>query len=376
MNFIKSGSLYCVLTFLVCKSQFVAAQNLFANPGFEAINNCVEFKADCAPEAWFNIPAGNFLVNGRIAPKPYAGNMLLIVPVGNVMSNFNKPRYVYTGLCCPLEKDKNYVLTFFINSASSEFNQLAVYFTDKEPALNIVNQLPQNASLLIKKENPGQRLKDGWHKVQLIYTAKGGEQFFIFTTKNLPAVEYNMENAMNKSGDVLYFIDEINLLPQDSVAPCAAFTVTTDKLFAYNYRHTNNLPVFKEEAPAAPAVKFINDTVVIPGLLFDVNKSTVKPAVQNILDSLCFVIQQRKIVQINISGHTDSTGNQNNNQLLSYARAAAVKDYISSKQPQLTEKILATGKASAQPVATNTTTAGRQRNRRVQVIITSALSLQ
>ena len=44
-------------------------QNLFANPGFEDVNNCVEYRTDCAPEAWFNIPAVNYAVKGRFA-KP------------------------------------------------------------------------------------------------------------------------------------------------------------------------------------------------------------------------------------------------------------------------------------------------------------------
>ncbi len=359
-----------------CCSNASHAQNYFANPGFEAINNCTEYKADCAPEAWFNIPAGNFLVNARIAPEPYAGNMLLIVPVGNVMSNFNKPRYVFTGLCCPLQKNEKYVLTFYINSANAEFNQLAVYFTDKEPALITANQHSENSSLLIKKENLVEQLKGNWHKVVLPYIANGGERFFVFTTESVPAIAYEMKQAMNKNGDVLYFIDEISLLPQDSVPACAGYYATIDKLFAYNYRHNNYMPVFREETPSAPLVKFIKDTLVIPGLLFDVNKSNIKPPVAKILDSLVITLKQKSVVQINITGHTDSTGNENNNQLLSQARAVAVKDYISSKLPEIAVKIAASGKASTQPVATNNTAAARQRNRRVQVIITYALSLQ
>jgi outer membrane protein OmpA-like peptidoglycan-associated protein len=366
---------YCFVLQL-CGIYNVDAQNLLPNPSFEAINICVEYKADCSPEAWFNIPATNTLVKANIAPKPYFGNMVLIVPVGNVMENFNKPRYIYTGLCCPLLVGKKYVLSFYINTAGLNFNQLAIYLAEKEPSLAGVNALPAAPSIIITQQNILAQKKENWYYVQCEYTATGNENFFIITTKGTNSIAYFMPQAMNKSGDVLYFIDEIELKAKDSLPLCAAYNKNIDKLFDYNYRHTNNFLVFEEAVPQKPVVKFINDTVVIPGLLFDVNKSNIKSPVAKILDSLVIILKQKSVVQINITGHTDSTGNENNNQLLSQARAAAVKDYIGSKLPEINLKIAASGKASAQPVATNNTATARQRNRRVQVIITYALSLQ
>jgi outer membrane protein OmpA-like peptidoglycan-associated protein len=185
-----------------------------------------------------------------------------------------------------------------------------------------------------------------------------------------------MENTMNKSGDVLNFIDEINFAPVQPGSLCADYEKNRDILFAYNYRHTDNNPVYKEPERVKPVVQFMNDTITIPGLLFDVNKSDIKPPVVKILDSLAAVLQQQLFLQINITGHTDSTGKEKDNQLLSQSRAEAIKNYLAEKLPAKADKMTAAGKAALQPVATNTTAAGRQRNRRVQIIITYIKSVQ
>ncbi len=365
----KSLFFCCLLLQLIYSD--VTAQNLFANPGFEAINNCTEYHADCAPEAWFNIPAGNFLVNNRIAPKPLLGNMLQIIPAGSVLQNFNKPRFVFTMLCCPLQKDKKYKLSFYINCTSlANENLFNIFFTDREPSLLSAASLTDTGALTVAKSATTEMPRSNWRFFEYIYTANGNEKFFIFSTNGLPPVEYEMKQAMNKSGDVLYFIDEISMQSIDAIPLCSEYKANTEKLFAYNYRHNNYMPVFKEEKSAMPVVKFISDTVVIPGLLFDVNKSNIKAPVAKILDSLLTVLKQRNVVQVNITGHTDSTGNENNNMLLSEARALAVKNYLIQKSVVAESAITAAGKASQFPVATNTTAAGRQQNRRVQIIIT------
>lgn len=347
------------------------AQNLFANPGFEAINNCTEYKADCAPEAWFNIPANNFLVNSRIAPKPLLGNMVLIVPAGNVMPNFNKPRYVFTMLCCPLQKDKKYRLSFYINTASltneSFFN---IYFTGKQPVLSNAESLINEPAITVNKQATTELPGNKWRFFEYLHTANGNEKFFVFTTKGLAPFDYEMKQAMNKSGDVLYFVDEISLQSIDSLPLCSEYENNSKQLFAYNYRHSDNDAVFDEAELVKPTVKFVNDTVQIPGLLFDVNRTNINPPVAKILDSLCSTLKQRMILQVNINGHTDNTGKEKNNQLLSEARAAAIKNYLAVQLPAVAGKIVASGMAALQPAATNETAEGRQHNRRVEIIIT------
>jgi OOP family OmpA-OmpF porin len=66
------------------------------------------------------------------------------------------------------------------------------------------------------------------------------------------------------------------------------------------------------------------------------------------------------------TGHTDSVGTDAYNQKLSERRAAAVKDYLVSKGIPAA-KVTTIGKGESQPVATNKTAGGRQKNRRVDI---------
>ena len=364
---------------MLCNATAVKAQNLFANPGFEDLNTCAEYNVECAPEAWFNIPNTNFLVNTSIAPRPFLGHMVLVVPIGNVMSNFNKPRYVYTGLCCPLITGQQYNLSFYINTGKTGFQQLAFYFTVKEPGITNVAEMLKTPSLIIAKENVDAELKENWKHVQCSYAATGNERFCTITAEGLPAIKYTSKDVMNSSGDVLCFIDEIKLQSQNPLALCAEYAANIKIMYDYNYRHTNNIPVFNEWVEVAkpkPAVSFKSDTIVISDLLFDVGKYDLKPGLRKILDTLAVKLENKNFLNIVITGHTDNTGNQKNNQTLSEARAVTIKDYLVQKIPGAADKISAAGKGQNFPVSENTTTAGKQKNRRVEIVITYLNSIK
>lgn len=371
---IRSIAINIIFSFsilLICNA--VKSQNLLANPGFEEFNICVEYRALCAPEAWFNIPATNILVNSRVAPDPVSGHMLLIFPVGNVMANFNKPRFVYTGFCCPLIAGQKYTLSFFLNTATVNFKQLAFYFTDTEPSSGNVNQLIKTPDLIITPQHIDSNNNQSWKHIKCNYIATGKEKFFIMGTAGIPPVVYDMKDAMNKSGDVLYFIDDIEFRPDSIMPPCNAFNTNKQYLYDQNYRHTNNvlaLPEMVEEPKMKPVVHFKNDTITIAALLFDVGKYNIKPYVKNILDSLVAVIDHKNFLKIEVSGHTDNSGNQKSNQTLSEARATAIQQYIIHRLPRFAEKIHAAGKGQDVPIAPNDTESGREKNRRVEIVIT------
>ena len=85
------------------------AQNYFANPDFEEYNLCIEYRQLCSAAAWFYIqPAATPLINLKVVPAPFSGRDLLIVPIGNVNTKITKHAFVYSMLCFPLQKGKNY----------------------------------------------------------------------------------------------------------------------------------------------------------------------------------------------------------------------------------------------------------------------------
>ncbi|MEY4482229.1 MAG: hypothetical protein RIQ84_1391 [Pseudomonadota bacterium] len=100
--------------------------------------------------------------------------------------------------------------------------------------------------------------------------------------------------------------------------------------------------------------------------LFDFDKSVLKPAAKTSLDNLVGQIKSLALEVVIATGHTDSVGTDAYNQKLSVRRATAVKNYLVSKGIDA-NRIQIEGKGESQPVADNKTSAGRAKNRRVQI---------
>ena len=103
---------------------------------------------------------------------------------------------------------------------------------------------------------------------------------------------------------------------------------------------------------------------------FDFNKSDLTAVGKANLDKLATVLTNNPDTNINIYGYTDSKGADSYNLDLSTRRAAAVKNYMSSKGINAS-RMNTMGMGEADPIATNDTDAGRAQNRRVEFAITA-----
>ena len=120
-------------------------------------------------------------------------------------------------------------------------------------------------------------------------------------------------------------------------------------------------------APARPAPASVRQAVVIQAdALFDFDKSVLRPDGRKSIDDAVGKLRGVDLEMVIATGHTDSVGSDAYNQKLSERRAAAVKDYLVSKGIAAS-KITTLGKGESQPVATNKTAEGRQKNRRVDI---------
>jgi len=116
-------------------------------------------------------------------------------------------------------------------------------------------------------------------------------------------------------------------------------------------------------APAAPVsekVTFATDT------FFDFDKAVLKTDGKGKLDDLASKLQGMNLEVVIAVGHTDSVGSDTYNQKLSVRRAEAVKGYLVSKGVEA-NRVYTEGKGEKQPVAENKTSAGRAKNRRVEI---------
>jgi len=103
------------------------------------------------------------------------------------------------------------------------------------------------------------------------------------------------------------------------------------------------------------------------GILFATNSSTLNAASKSSLSQFAGVLKTNSDCDIAIFGHTDNTGNDAINNPLSMKRAQAVADYLKNQGVNTVQIKSVEGQGSTNPVADNSTAAGRQQNRRVEV---------
>lgn len=108
--------------------------------------------------------------------------------------------------------------------------------------------------------------------------------------------------------------------------------------------------------------------VTMADVLFDTNQFTLRPATREKLAKLSGIVIAHPGLKLAAEGHTDSTGGEDYNQKLSVKRAQAVVDYLAA-QGIAQENLSAAGFGDTRPIAPNNTAAGRQQNRRVELIV-------
>ena len=108
--------------------------------------------------------------------------------------------------------------------------------------------------------------------------------------------------------------------------------------------------------------------VNLSDVLFDTGKYTLKPNTQVSLARIAGIFQSYPGVKVQVEGYTDSVGSDELNQKLSDNRASTTKDFL-IKQGVSLDNISAAGYGKADPVADNSTAAGRAQNRRVNLVV-------
>jgi outer membrane protein OmpA-like peptidoglycan-associated protein len=130
------------------------------------------------------------------------------------------------------------------------------------------------------------------------------------------------------------------------------------------------------EAVAAAALQQLQDAkqtergvvMTMGDVMFDVGAATLKPGAHLTLDRLASFMAANPGTRVIVEGHTDSTGGDAMNQALSERRASSVAAALRSRGVD-TSRLDVVGLGESFPVATNDSTAGRQQNRRVEVVI-------
>jgi len=107
-------------------------------------------------------------------------------------------------------------------------------------------------------------------------------------------------------------------------------------------------------------------------VLFDTAKHTLRPAAREKLAKVAGIISGHPGLRLAVEGYTDSVGGDDYNQKLSEDRGTAVRDYL-TKEGVVGTSVTSQGFGKSQPVASNDTAAGRQQNRRVELVVSGEI---
>lgn len=337
-------------------------QNLIIDSSFEFYDNCPNNDANSRLSElkyWYSptmgtpdyynkcagkVAFGGVPENGFGTQKPKNGSGF----IGLILAE--SPEYAQCQLKSPLVKGQKYCITLYANCPdvyNISIDRISValtnykmtsdgFFVFLDPSeTNVVNLFSKD-SFIIDKLN--------WVKLCGNYEALGGEEFLtIGRFRNSGQRSYRPPPMYgNGVESIYYYIDDISILKLDNRLCDYRIIKNTDKL----------IPV-------------IGKTTILKNIFFETDKSKLLTQSFQELDTLINFLKINLKTKIQIDGHTDNSGNENHNLLLSNERAKSVANYLILKGIDYS-RISYKGYGSSKPVESNKTESGRLRNRRVE----------
>jgi outer membrane protein OmpA-like peptidoglycan-associated protein len=357
---------------LVSLSSF--SQNLLVNGGFEDENICTEYHINCSPEGWI-ATADTYNNFFKIPSLAHRGQHCVAIEAGNSKRQFSRT-YIRTQLLCGLRKGSKYRIGFYTKSRQDILDSVGIYFTPYDFLFERQVRYRISASKYVADAVTRPPKGDtNWQKVSIEYIATGAEVYL--TLGNFSKRDVTGPTGIPLQSDFLVFFDDISLTPEDRGEKiCEGWRETKEEIYAFNARHQlvdTYVKRYFNHPPDPPildrTVVHRVETLVIPDILFEVDKAILTPRSFGLLDSLCLSLLDKHVDSIVIEGHTDNTGTIVHNEKLSQDRAAAVGDYIHEKLLLHQNIINVRGWGSLHPAADNRTPEGRQLNRRVEIFI-------
>jgi OmpA-OmpF porin, OOP family len=191
------------------------------------------------------------------------------------------------------------------------------------------------------------------------YTPPAGLSNLLFVT--------SYHTALAKAGWTI--VSESQGVHQADATLLAHYTRNDRDIWAYLHNGGDNCTIQVADAGAAAdlAKQLAKDChVALYGVLFDFNKSTLKPESDPVLQQVLALLQKTPTLQLQVQGHTDNVGDDAYNQTLSEARAKSVMAWLTG-HGIAGSRLSFKGFGKTMPVATNDTDEGRDKNRRVEV---------
>lgn len=365
---------YLFLFSFIILSQQTSAQELIANGDFEEENICTEYKINCAPEGWMSTSNGfsNYFKEGH---RAYSGTHFMGIEAGKTANRY-KRTYLRTPLLCALRKGNKYRIEFYIRSVFQLLDSVGLYFTEYDFLFEKKMPYTITPHIFLRDQNQFRR-DSNWQHVSIEYTADGTERYM--TIGNFTKRDFNGPTNLEMESRFFIYVDAFSFRPVDpNEKLCSNWEQTREDVYGMNERHEyferqlrfyRNNKKLPEQMPLGKTKMVIIDTLVLPDVLFATGRSALQKTSSRVLDSFCVLVRGKQLDSIVVEGHTDTIGTNTNNEKLSLDRANMVSSYFKSTCLVPGNVIFSRGWASSRPVADNRTPSGRQKNRRVEVLL-------
>ena len=273
--------------------------------------------------------------------------------------------------------DKNKSVQTDGNGAGQYEDDKVTIQRDEDGAGQYINKVT-GVTLQVDKDGAGQYIdekndlsiqvdKDGTG----LYTDKKNNVTIYVNENDVRYVSTDIEMINNGDGSGTYTDKSKNLVIENDGKGKAKITFNgqTTEVDAKPLEKPGKLAKL-EMVPPVPSIEANSLLITLDSeVLFDVNKYDVRvhPEAEEVLKNLAIVLKEMDVKNFEIDGHTDSDGSDEYNQVLSEKRANSVKNFLVSQG--VTAEITTKGYGESKPVASNDTAEGKQKNRRVEIII-------
>jgi len=199
---------------------------------------------------------------------------------------------------------------------------------------------------------PSARVSTLAGKVVDYSSRKGIKATISFPNTEIPDINTDAETGTYKAeipaGTHQVKVNAVGYVPEGAVVVCNPEATTV-----------KDFELFKKE-----------EKIVLHGITFEFNRADIKPSSYSILDEAVELLKKHPEIRIEIGGHTDWVGSDSYNLELSALRAESVKRYL-IEHGISASMLITRGYGESQPIASNSTEAGRAQNRRIEFRILS-----
>ena len=273
--------------------------------------------------------------------------------------------------------DKNKSVQTDGNGAGQYEDDKVTIQRDEDGAGQYINKVT-GVTLQVDKDGAGQYIdekndlsiqvdKDGTG----LYTDKKNNVTIYVNENDVRYVSTDIEMVNNGDGSGTYTDKSKNLVIENDGKGKAKITFNgqTTEVDAKPLEKPGKLAKL-EMVPPVPSIEANSLLITLDSaVLFDVDKYDVRvhPEAEEVLKNLAIVLKEMDVKNFEIDGHTDSDASDEYNQVLSEKRANSVKNFLVSQG--VNAEITTKGYGESKPVASNDTAEGKQKNRRVEIII-------